>query len=42
MAIAAVPDWQISMRVADGWVAGIEEEGFNVSLSLADSVLRDC
>jgi tRNA(Ile)-lysidine synthetase-like protein len=42
VAIAAVPDWQISMRVADGWAAGIEEEGFNVSLSLADSVLRDC
>lgn len=42
VAIAAVPGWQISMRVADGWAAGIEEEGFNVSLSLADSVLRDC
>jgi tRNA(Ile)-lysidine synthase len=39
VAIAAVPDWKISMKVADGWLAGREEEGFNVSLSLADRVL---
>ena len=39
VAIAAVPDWQISMKVADGWLAGTEEEGFDVSLSLADRVL---
>tara|TARA_B110000196_G_scaffold271552_1_gene247052 strand:- start:103 stop:816 length:714 start_codon:yes stop_codon:yes gene_type:complete len=39
VAIAAVPDWQVSMKVADGWGAGTEEEGFDVSLSLADRVL---
>ena len=39
VAIAAVPDWQISMKIADGWVAGIEEAGFDVSVSLADRVL---
>ena len=38
VAIAAVPDWKISMKVADGWLAGPDEEGFNVSLSLADRV----
>ena len=42
VAIAAVPDWQISMKVADGWVAGPEEEGFDVALSLADRVLTEC
>ena len=41
VAIAAVPDWQISMKVADGWVAGTEEEGFDVTLSLADRVLAE-
>mgnify|MGYP001311677107 FL=1 len=41
VAIAAVPDWQISMKVADGWVAGTEEEGFDVTLSLADRVLTE-
>jgi tRNA(Ile)-lysidine synthase len=39
VAIAAVPDWQIAMKVADGWAAGTAEEGFDVSLSLADRVL---
>ena len=39
VAIAAVPDWKISMKIADGWLAEREEEGFNVSLSLADRVL---
>ena len=39
VAIAAVPDWKISMKVADGWLAGPEEEGLGVSLSLADRVL---
>jgi hypothetical protein len=29
------------MKVADGWVAGTEEEGFDVSLSLADRVLTE-
>ena len=41
VAIAAVPDWHIPMKVADGWVAGTEEEGFDVSLSLADRVLTE-
>jgi tRNA(Ile)-lysidine synthase len=36
VAIAAVPGWQISMKIADGWAAGAGEEGFEVSLSLAD------
>ena len=39
VAIAAVPDWKISMKVADGWLAGSEEEGLDVSLSLSDRVL---
>ena len=39
VAIAAVPDWKISMKVADGWLAGPGEEGLGVSLSLADRVL---
>jgi tRNA(Ile)-lysidine synthase len=39
VAIAAVPDWKFSMKVADGWLAGSEQEGFGVSLSLADRVL---
>jgi tRNA(Ile)-lysidine synthase len=39
VAIGAVPDWEISMKVADGWLAGAEEEGMGVSLSLADRVL---
>ena len=39
VAIAAVPNWKISMKVADGWLAGPEEAGFGVSLSLADRVL---
>ena len=39
VAIAAVPGWQISMKVADGWRAGSEEEGFDISLSLADRIL---
>ena len=39
VAIAAVPDWKISMKVADGWLAEPEEEGFDVSLALADRVL---
>ena len=39
VAIAAVPGWQIAMKVADGWAAGAGEEGFEVSLFLADRVL---
>ena len=39
VAIAAVPGWQIAMKVADGWAAGPGEEGFEVSLFLADRVL---
>jgi tRNA(Ile)-lysidine synthase len=39
VAIAAVPNWKVSMKVADGWLAGPEESGFGVSLSLADRVL---
>ena len=39
VAMAAVPGWEISMKVADGWLAGPEEEGLGVSLSLADRVL---
>jgi len=39
VAIAAIPDWKISMKIADGWLAGPEKEGFDVSLSLADRVL---
>jgi len=29
------------MKIADGWLAGNEEEGFDVSLSLADRVLTE-
>ena len=39
VAIAAVPGWQICMKVADGWRARSEEEGFDILLSLADRVL---
>ncbi len=39
VAIAAVPSWGVSMTIADGWAAGAGEEGFDVSLALADRVL---
>ena len=41
VAIAAVPGWQVPMKIADGWAAGAGEAGFDVSLSLADRVLKE-
>ncbi|MGV0034554.1 MAG: tRNA lysidine(34) synthetase TilS [Candidatus Azotimanducaceae bacterium WSBS_2022_MAG_OTU7] len=41
VAIAAVPSWGVSMTIADGWAAGAGEEGFDVSLALADRVLTE-
>ena len=42
VAIAGVPGWEISMKIADEWAAGPGEEGFDIALSLADRVLPEC
>ncbi len=38
VAVAALPDWGVSMLVADGWQAREDEPGSEVSLHLADRI----